>query len=125
MDEFGNVIFDTDCQINTVGDVVTVTYPIHVFYLADIGYVESLYNGLSYIYLPVKVYGYVPEYETNREVPCEDTVVPLWECPDNADGVTENTCGGFKVSTSDTRAYNSDAYLVNIYIIKNKLMYNI
>ena len=78
MDEFGNVIFDTDCQLSTVGDVTTITYPVHVFFLADIGYVENIINSWSYIYLPVKVYGYVPEYETNREVPCGSTVTPLW-----------------------------------------------
>ena len=113
MDEFGNVIFDTDCQLSTVGDVTTVTYPIHIGFMTDISYVQAIISDFSFLYLPVKVYGYVPEYETHRAVPCESKVVPLWECPDNIDAV-ENTCGGYKVSTTDTRAYDGDAYLVSL-----------
>lgn len=121
----GNTVFDTDCvtSVQPLGsldpDIITHTYPIHVGILNDIANVYSAANDWTfYAYdLNVKVYGTIPKFETNRKLPCGETnkLLNLWECPDNSDGVTENTCGGYLVSTPNTNAYNTDAYLVSFF----------
>lgn len=80
-----NTIFDGDCSTVITGasndpTSITHTYPIHIGILTDISQVTTP-NANFYSYnLPLKVYGTVPKFESNRKLSCGETdkLLPLW-----------------------------------------------